>query len=350
MRRSSILVMNTLMLWTWSLVGCTSDQDKGAEYTLATESSLSEGQKKRVVARIGDRMITLEEFESRLNEKSPFVRARYNSPNRKQEFLDSLIRFELLALEAEKKGYGKDPDVVLAHKQAMVRRFVAEEVAQLIRMKDVTDADMKAYFEAHKSDYVRPAQVRAAHILVKAENTAIGILKQLLDKNSGPVAGASSDFKAWVKRASIDQKTKEKNGDLGFFAESGTAHAHGAAHGSTVPASVAKAAFSLKTNGAIFATPVKSSAGWHIVQRTGFRRAIDQNIAAVKNKIRNAVFREKKRTAMQAYVKSLREKVKVNIDEAVLKAAIGRQGRTKPGRLAPPKLVPVKKQAKESTQ
>ena len=159
----------------------------GAEYGLPLRAAAKT--KKRVVARIGPRMITLEEFESRLNEKSPFVRARYNSPNRKQEFLDSLIRFELLALEAENKGYDKDPDVVLAHKQAMVRRFVAEEVAQLVRMKDVTDADIKAYFDAHKDDYTRPAQVRASHILVKAENTAVGIIKQLLEQGSGPVPG-----------------------------------------------------------------------------------------------------------------------------------------------------------------
>ena len=338
-----------MVFGAWCLLACSADKDKGAEYALATESSLSEDQKKRVVARIGPRMITLEEFESRLNEKSPFVRARYNSPNRKQEFLDSLIRFELLALEAENKGYDKDPDVVLAHKQAMVRRFVAEEVAQLVRMKDVTDADIKAYFDAHKDDYTRPAQVRASHILVKAENTAVGIIKQLLEQGSGPVAGASSSFKTWVKRASIDEKTKVKNGDLGFFAAPGAGTSSKHNHGADVPTAVSNAAFTLKANGEIYPRPIKTSAGWHIVQRTGFRRAIDENIAAVKNKVRNAVFREKKRDAMQAYVRGLRAKAKVTVDESVLKSAASERGRT-PARLTPPKLAPATNRPKGSAQ
>ena len=66
-----------------------------------------------VVAKGNGISITADEFKARLDEQSPFIRARYTTLDRKKEFLDSLIRFEVLAREAEKQGLAKDPDVYL---------------------------------------------------------------------------------------------------------------------------------------------------------------------------------------------------------------------------------------------
>ena len=80
------------------LFGCGPDKAKeaakGNEYVLAGESSLTPQQKKKIVAKVGDHLITLEEFERRLNQQSVFARNRHNSPSRKREFLDSMVRFE----------------------------------------------------------------------------------------------------------------------------------------------------------------------------------------------------------------------------------------------------------------
>ena len=81
------------------LLGCGKDSAKSSDYKLAAESSLTEQQKGEVVARIGDRLITLQEFEKRLNQQSTFARARHNSPSRKQEFLDAEGQFKKLFSE-----------------------------------------------------------------------------------------------------------------------------------------------------------------------------------------------------------------------------------------------------------
>ena len=54
------------------------------------------------------------------------------------------MRFELLALEAKARGHDKAPDVQLAYKQSLVRALTAKEVAELVTMDDVTDADVHA--------------------------------------------------------------------------------------------------------------------------------------------------------------------------------------------------------------
>jgi peptidyl-prolyl cis-trans isomerase C len=71
-----------------------------------------------VVAKVGEESITADELKHRLDETSPFLRARYNTLDRKKEFLENLIRNELLAQEAQRQGFDKSPAV----KEQMKRR------------------------------------------------------------------------------------------------------------------------------------------------------------------------------------------------------------------------------------
>src|SRR5207249_10244650 len=73
----------------------------------------------QVLAKIDDVVITVGDFQGRINQQSPYVRARYTSLERKKEFLDNLVRFEVLAKEAERRGLGKDEEVVRTMKQVM---------------------------------------------------------------------------------------------------------------------------------------------------------------------------------------------------------------------------------------
>src|SRR5262249_7411119 len=67
---------------------------------------------KAPLAKIDDVTITLGELQEPINRQSPYIRARYTSLEQKKEFLDSLIRFEVLAKEAARRGLDKDPEVV----------------------------------------------------------------------------------------------------------------------------------------------------------------------------------------------------------------------------------------------
>ena len=68
---------------------------KGAKASSQKPEDLAE-----VLAKVDDVTITVGEFQERINQQSPYVRARYTSIERKKEFLDNLVRFEVLAKEA----------------------------------------------------------------------------------------------------------------------------------------------------------------------------------------------------------------------------------------------------------
>ena len=83
-----------------------------------------------MLAKVDDVTITVGEFQERINQQSPYVRARYTSMERKKEFLDNLVRFEVLAKEADRRGLTKDPEVVRTMKQVMIQKLLKDRVRQ----------------------------------------------------------------------------------------------------------------------------------------------------------------------------------------------------------------------------
>jgi len=330
----------------WILIGvlssliaaCQVGQEQGSNFELTGESTLSEQQKKEVVAKIGDVEITLAEFEKRLNQQSTFARNQYRSAQQKQTFLETMVRFELLANEALRRGYDQDPQVKLAQKQAMVSRFTAEEVSKLVEMKDITDQDIQGYYDRNTTEFSRPAQARAAHILLKDQVTAQTVLKTIRAEIQKDPARARKVFARFVTEHSTESAAQSKHGDLGFFGEPGGAAVKRPQGKPPVPTAVARAVFQVESVGQLVPDVIETPAGWHIVQKTGFRRALQRTLPEVRAKIRMKLFRSKKRQAMEDFVKMLRDKATVVIDEKVLESAKAKK-RTDPiPNLNPPGL------------
>src|SRR5690349_22361887 len=120
---------------------------------------------KAPLAKIDDVVITIGEFQERINRQSPYIRARYTSLEQKKEFLDSLIRFEILAKEAYRRGLDKDPEVVRTMKQVMIQKLMRDEFDTKVTADTVTDAEMKTYYDGNVADYVKPEQVRVSAII-----------------------------------------------------------------------------------------------------------------------------------------------------------------------------------------
>ena len=305
---------------------------------IAAEGDLTPEEKGKVVARIGDHVITLAEFERRLNQQSPFARARYNSAERKREFLDSLVRFELLAKEAEAKGLDRDPDVQLARKQAMVKRLTATEIRDLVKLEDITDADVKAYYDEHADEFDKAAEVRASHILFADQESAAKVLAELTPAIAKEPKKARGVFEDFARKHSTDEATKARGGDLQFFGLPGVSKVKRSPIAPPVPPPVAKAAFELEAVGAVHPEPIKTSQGWHLVQKTGFRRPYKRTLRDVKTTIRNKLFRVRKGKAMEDYVKDLKAKAKITVDDVVLDEAKVKQGGAPAPSLDPPNM------------
>jgi hypothetical protein len=117
------------------------DKDKPAaelKYGLTPE------QASQVLVEVGTTKITLGEFADRLGSQSPYLRARYHSPERRREFLDNMVRFELLASEAEKRGFTHSEEVERVRRQVMVQQMMEDLFDKGgLKLADITEDEIK---------------------------------------------------------------------------------------------------------------------------------------------------------------------------------------------------------------
>ena len=293
--------------------GCGDDEEgTDGEETARAEPrhGLTAEQASQVLATIGDETITVGEFAERLADQSPYLRARYNSPERRREFLDNMIRFELLAQEAERRGLDELPEVQKLRKQMMIQQLMREQFEDRIQLDDVTDAEVEAYYDAHRNEFHKPEQVRASHIRFTDRARAQRVLAQIL---------ARPDDAALFRRLTEEHNTDEdtqgaRRGDLRFFSQDGSR----GDDQDPVPGPVAAAAFALERIGAVHPELVEVDGAFHIVKLTGRRAALHRTLEEASRPIRNRIWREKRERAVEELVARLRREANVEENPSVL--------------------------------
>jgi peptidyl-prolyl cis-trans isomerase C len=265
---------------------------------------------KTVLARIDDVTITLGDFEDRINRQSPYIRARYTSLEQKKEFLDSLIRFEVLAKEAARRGYDKDSEVVRTMKQVMITKLMRDELDNKISGSNVADDEMKRYYDANQSDFIKPEEVRVSAIILKNRAQADRVLLEA----KGEAGKTNKGFRDLVTKYSQDDETKLRGGDLRYFSASGASDTGG----KDVPAPVVKGAFALANTGDVSGVIDAGNGNFYILKQTGKQHATTRSFEDAKPQIRNKLFRDKRLKAQQDFVDGLRNQAKIEIDEANL--------------------------------
>jgi len=143
----------------------------------------------------------------------------------------------------------------------------------------VGNADIQAYYTAHKSTYSQPASRDVRHILVNDRKLADSLETQL--KSGG-------DFAALAKKYSKDPGSAKQGGKLTI------------SKGQTV-APFDKVAFSLKVNE--ISAPVHTTYGWHIIQALSAVKPAKQTaLKDVKASIQQQLLQTKKTTVINKWV------------------------------------------------
>src|SRR3954471_16447998 len=139
-QKTGFVVFTSCLLAAGALMHAACQKSNGAKASSQKSEDLQEE-----LAKVDDTVITVGEFQDRISKQSPYVRARYTSLERKKEFLDNLVRFEVLANEAQKQGLDKDPEVVRTMKQVMIQKLMKQEFETRVKPEDVSDDEMKKF-------------------------------------------------------------------------------------------------------------------------------------------------------------------------------------------------------------
>jgi len=291
------------------MAGCGKPKEAaGGPKPAQTKHGLSVEQEKLPLVVIGDTTVTLGEFAAQIAEKSPYLRARYASPERRRELLDELVKFELLAKEASRRGLDKSEEVERAKKQVMVQQMMKAEFEDKVKLSDITDQEIEAYYKAHPEEFNKPAQVRASQIVVRDEAKAKRLIKQVQENSD------EARFRQLVSELSEDPETKARGGDLQFFSKP----AERTPTDPPLPDAVAEAAFTLEKPGDVYPTPVKTPQGFHVVRLTSKRKALSRTLDHARRMIQNKLWRERREVAVNSFMATLRERAKVEENVALL--------------------------------
>lgn len=253
-----------------------------------------------VLARVDDTEITASDLQDVLNRyaHSPFVAARYSTPEKKKELLEALVRHELLAREALRRGYDRDPDVQRIAKKQMVAQFEKREINDKLRPEDVLAADIERYYREHQGDFVRPEEVRVSQILVRDEAAARKLAAEAKTRNSVEA------FRTLAERESQDQDSRARGGDLMFFDRKTT----------RLPKPVVDAAFALTKRGDV-AGPVASDMGFHILRLNERRPEVARTLAEARADIQRKLVEQMRSKRKRELVEETRKTIRVEIYE-----------------------------------
>lgn len=186
--------------------------------------------------------------------------------------------------------------------------YIAVDAANLPGGKpQVTDADLQAYYNAHKADYHVDEQVKVRHILISApkgadsrtDAAAKAKAQALLDQ-----IRKGADFAALAKANSQDPGSKDSGGELGYVKR----------NHQMVPQFEA-AAMALKPGQT--SDLVHTDFGYHIIQAEARDEPHDKPLSEVAGEIRPILEQQKAAGALQGLVSQIAsEAAKEGLDKA----------------------------------
>lgn len=312
-------------LGSTSVPGCGDDEQPAEDKPEAKVLGLTAEQASQPLVEIGDKTITVGEFAERLAQQSTYHQARLKTPEGRREFLDNIVRFELMAREANRLGYHQLPQVERAREQVMVQLLLKELVQDQVKLADISDEEVEAYYEAHQQEFHKPAQVRASHILYKTQRQAERALSKVKERMQQDAAEGVALFRE-LAHARPGPRELE-SGDLGFFATDGVR-----AEGAEVPAELVQAAFSVDSveeQGGLYPEVVKTPRGYHLVRLTARREALERSLQDVRQVVRNMLWEERREARVEQLVEKLRSEMEIEenyelLDQVQVRA--GEQG------------------------
>ncbi len=175
-----------------------------------------------------------------------------------------------------------------------IQKLFREQVYSRIA---VTEEEIAAYYEQHSADFQQPDEVRAAQIVVRTAEEARSIEQQIR---------AGKDFGEMARMYSLSPDAKS-GGDLGFFPRG------------QMPRQFDQVVFRLKVKQV--SGVVRTDYGFHLFKVLARRAARQKPLHEVKGQIEQKLASDKREQAQAEYVKMLKGKAVVRVNEPALAAA-----------------------------
>jgi peptidyl-prolyl cis-trans isomerase C len=250
------------------------------------------------LAKVGNVTITQADYDREFTALPDYAQQMFKGSEGRENFLNEIVKKEILYQEALKKGLDKTPEFKQKVEEFKKLTLISELIGQEIMAKaKVSDQDVKDYYDKHKEDFAPTTQIRASQIVVKTEDEANNILARLKK---------GEKFETLAGELSLDKESARHGGDIGFFGR-----------GQMAP-EFERAAAGLKIGQV--SQPVETSSGYVIIKVTAKKKGPVLEFDRVKEIIAQKLSGERQKEAFDKYIESIRKNYPVTINKEALQA------------------------------
>ncbi|MBL4671564.1 MAG: peptidyl-prolyl cis-trans isomerase [Arenicella sp.] len=296
--------------------------------------------KNSILATIGDREITVEEFSRRLIRRGGGYAGGFSSIDYKNKLLDDLIAHEVQTQYATKAGYADDPDVRRTFERIMVRKMREMELDQQLDAIVVDDAEIRQAYQSRILDFTQAEMVRVAVIHLNvlrgaSEQRQIEIYKQAEDilAQALLLPADTLGFGHLAARHSEHQASRYQGGDTGWYI-------HGQAGGLQQPA-VIKAIQTFKQPGSL-SDVIEARDGLYLLKLMAVRAEQVIPLDTVRLQIQNTLMVDKREAVEVAWLANLKRTfgAEIEVNNTLLESILPPSGTPDPKPIATPGNLP----------
>ena len=247
----------------------------------------------------------------------------------RNRILDNLINEELLVQESESHGITVEPseveaafaeiqkkfsDTAAMEKALLESNITADELkvkikrgiaakklidGQVVNNVAVSEAENRAFYDAHPEYFRQAEQVKASHILISCDSKAEASVRDEAKRKIRDIQKKLENGESFAElaRQFSDCPSKKHGGDLGFFERE------------KMVKPFADAAFALQTGET--SGIVETGFGFHLIKVTDRKAASTDEYESVKEKIGSHLKREKIQKAVGDHIENLRKKATI---------------------------------------
>jgi parvulin-like peptidyl-prolyl isomerase len=258
---------------------------------LATQVSMAATE----VARVNDRVITMEDVNSKLLEAS---RGNPMAAPSKKQILDELIKREAAVQEAKKMKLDQDPAVQDRMSNVLYYALIEKKLSADFDKISFTESDTKNWYEKNP-------EIRTSHIFISLPQGVSADEESKAEKRLGEILAEVKSGKFSFAEAAqqySEDPSAPMGGDLDYRMKD------------RLDPAFFKAAIKLGKVGDI-AGPIRTPFGFHLVRLTGKRSWLEVDRARVKR----LILEERRQDLVTRFLNDLRQKAKVSTNDKALK-------------------------------
>lgn len=196
---------------------------------------------------------------------------------------EELVRREVLAQEAKRRGLDKKSDIQVRFEMARQGILIASYINEWAQANPITDAQMRTEFDRRVAD-MSGTEYKVRHVQTLTDADAQAVIAKL--QNGAKFADLAKD--------SIDAGSRDNGGEIGWVSPKGLPQPFGDA--------VAKL-----EKGKFTTVPVQTPYGFHVIMLDETRKAVPPSFEEKKNELRQYLEQQ----ALNTHIKALLAKAKV---------------------------------------